>query len=445
MVWKGLGCAAALAVLGCGSAAFAAGDLTQTTPDDVSLTPVTNPLTLDVSSASAPASPTSLTPIMYALDPTSAGQWLEKNHLSITGFVEGGYWLDMTNDNRTHDNPTFVSFPGSLSNEVVLDQLDLTLSKSLDTTKQWDWGFTFEQGYGIDDAQIHSHGMLDNSPFPHPLEQYDIPQANVEFLLPVGTGLTLTLGKVPAFLGLEVINPTGNAFYTHSYSFTFGIPLTNTGVWATYTFPKLLMGQDLTVTGGISRGWNQSTSDNNGAIDGILEAKGKINDKWNYVLNAEFGPEGVLPTGPADNGNYWTTLEAIVNFQASDELLLSADCVYGDAPHSAVTTPTNNAQWGGIAAYAGYKFDSYFTPNLRLEYYDDTGGLTTGSPVNINYYEATLNCQIHPMPNDNWFQWLQLRPEFRVDWSDHRAYGFQGGHTGKYSQVSFGLDAIMQF
>jgi hypothetical protein len=445
MVWKGLGYAAALAVLGCGSAALAA-EVQQTSQDEASIPVVTNPLTLDTSSA--PAGPTSLTPIMYALDPTSAGQWLEKNHLNITGFVEAGYWVDMTNDNKANDQPTFVSFPGGFSNEVVLDQLDLTLSKSLDTTKDWDWGFTFEQGYGIDDAQIHSHGMLDNSPFPHPQQQYDIPQANVELYLgKIGTGLTITAGKVVAFLGYEVINPTGNAFYTHSYSFTFADPATNTGVWLGYTFPKLLMGQDLNLTGGISRGWNQSTSDNNGAIDGIISANAKVNDKLSWVFNTEFGPEGVLPTGPSDNSNYWVSLEAILKYQLSDELALAADGMYGDAPHSALTTIGDNAQWGGVAAYAGYKWDAHFTPNLRVEWYNDTGGLTTGTGVNANYYEATANVVVHPMPNDNWFQWLQVRPEFRFDWADQRVYGSHGAGTGtgEYSQVSFGVDAIMQF
>jgi hypothetical protein len=378
---------------------------------------------------------------MYLLGSDPVGAFLTKYNLNITGFVEGGYWDDFTNDNKATDQPTFVGFPGAFSNHVVLDQLDLTLSKAVATSgTAWDWGFTFEQGYGIDDAQIHSHGILDNSPFPHPQEQYDIPQANVEIYAPYGNGIGVTVGKIPAYEGEETINPTTNAFYTHSYSFTFGIPATLTGVFVDYTFPKLIMGQDLSIIGGITRGWNQSTSDNNGAPDGFFEAKAKINDKWNWILNTQFGPEG---TG--DNSNYWTLLEAIINFQASDELALTADAVYGDAPHSANTTPGSNAQWGGIAAYAGYKYDAHFTPNLRVEWYDDTGGLTTGSPVNINYYEATANVQIHPCPNDNILQWLQLRPEIRVDWSDQRAFGFHGAGTGQYSQASFGIDAIMQF
>ena len=60
------------------------------------------------------------------------------------------------------DAPEFASFPDGFSNRGVLDQLDLTLQKSLDTTKSWDWGFLFENGYGIDDSQIHSFGVFDH-------------------------------------------------------------------------------------------------------------------------------------------------------------------------------------------------------------------------------------------------------------------------------------------
>jgi len=37
--------------------------------------------------------------------------------------------------------------------------------------------------------------MLDNRPASQIQNQYDIPQANVELLVPLGTGLTLEAGK----------------------------------------------------------------------------------------------------------------------------------------------------------------------------------------------------------------------------------------------------------
>jgi hypothetical protein len=433
MVWKGLTRAAAMAALGYGSAALAA-DIQQSGSTASTFdAPLTQPLNLDA--ASAPSGPTTLTPLMFALDPTSAGQWLEKHNIDITGFIEAGYFVDTNNDNAAKANPTFVEFPGAFSNEVSLDQLDLSITKTVDTTKSWDWGFLFENGYGIDDAQIHSHGMLDNAPFPHPREQYDIVQANGSLLVPLGSGLTITGGKFVALLGNETINPTGNQFYTHSYNFWYGIPATNTGVTGTYTFPKLFNGQDQTLTAGFTRGWNQSTSDNNGAIDFLGELKGNLNDKWSYVANAEIGPEGTN-----DNADYWTTLEAILNYKASDQLTLTGDLLYSDAPHSAITNPGDPAQWYGIVAYALYKYDSYFSPQLRAEWFRDQGGLETGTQA--NYYEFTAGVQIHPLPNDNYFQYLNIRPEIRDDLADRRVYG---AGRGQYNQLSLAADLIMQF
>jgi hypothetical protein len=433
MVWKGLSCMAAVAVLGCGSAAFAADIQQADAASGVSTPSALAPLQLDATSA--PAGPTSLTPLMFALDPTPVGQWLEKNHIAITGFVEGGYFIDANNDNRGKDQPTLIAFPGAFSQNVLLDQLDLSISKTIDSTKSFDWGFMFENGYGIDDAQIHSNGMLDNAPFPHPREQYDIIQANGSVLLPIGTGLTVTAGKFVALLGQEVINPTGNQFYTHSYSFTFADPATNTGILAAYTFPKLLAGNDLSVTGGISRGWNQSTKDDNGAIDFLGQAKANFSDKLSWLINTEIGPEAA-----GDNADYWTTIELILTYKASDELTLASDIIYNDFPHGAATNPGDPAQWYGIAGYAAYKFDSYFTPQLRAEWFRDQGGFATGTQA--NYYEFTGGVQIHPMPNDNYFQYLQLRPEIREDIADRRVYG---GGRGQYTQFSAAMDVIMQF
>jgi hypothetical protein len=445
MNWKGLACAAA-AALACGSAAFAADDNTNSvaavtsmlTPnymDDTTTAPATAPAPAPPA-ASAP-SETTLTPVMFLLDPTPVGQWLEKNKFNVTGFVEGGFFYN-TNA-PSGGNPTFVNFPGAYSNRFLLDQLDLTISKGLDTTKSWDWGFLFENGYGIDDSYIHSHGMLDNRPPGNPNNQYDIVQANVQFLLPLGTGLTLTAGKFIALQGEELINPTANFFYTHSYNFFYGIPATNTGVLGSYTFSKLVNGNDWTFTGGITNGWNQSLRDNNSAIDFDGEAKGSITSKLSMVFNLEVGPEA---TG--NDSSYWTTVEAIPTYAVSDQLTLVGDFLYSDFPGGATTPGGNSAQWYGAVLYGNYKLNPMFSLNLRTEWYRDQGGFTTGTQA--NYYEATLGTQIHPLPNDNVFQWLQFRPEVRVDWSDRPVYNqAHNNGAGDYSELTFAFDAIMQF
>jgi hypothetical protein len=446
MKWKALAGAAALAVLACGAASFAsdnepaglsAGGAQPADPlllDDTTTAPATAP-------ASAPAQ-TTLTPVMFLLSNCSFGQWLANNNFNVTGWIEGGYFIDTNNPKLgtgpNGDAPTDIFFNGQYSNRVLLDQLDMTLSRSTDSTKKFDWGFTLEMGYGTDYSYFHSDGMFDNRPPNDPQNQYDITQANVDLFFGVGTGLTVTAGKFVALLGNEVNNPTGNAFYSHSYSFFYGVPDTNTGVTASYTFDKLINGNNWTAIAGFTEGWNQSLRNNNGDIDFLGEFKGNITSALSLVTNLEWGPELAH-----DDNDYWTTIEAIPTLTVSDQLTLVADCLYSDAPHAAGGGSGASAQWYGICPYAAYKINSMFTLNLRAEWFRDQGGFATGTQA--NYYELTFGTQIHPLPNDNIFQYLEIRPEIRGDAADRRVYNVGNRASGDYSELTAALDVIMQF
>jgi hypothetical protein len=455
--------AAAVAAMTFGTAALAA-DQSSSVPQQADLS--SSPLYLDAST------PTTLTPVMYELDKTSFGKTIESWNLSVTGFVEGGYFYDTNNPRSgtphdgTGDKPTDILFPGNFSNRGVLDQLDLTIAKTVDTTKSWDWGFFVEGGYGIDDSQIHSSGILDNRVGQSPDNQLDLVQANVTLLLPIGSGLQIEAGKFVTLLSNEVINPTGNAFYTHTYNFSFGVPATQTGILGKYTFAKLVNGNDLNLIAGATRGWNQSVRDGNGAIDFLGEASAKVSDKLTLTFNLSEGPEENDPAhvnvGPFSatnknlDGEYWTVPELIASYAASDQLTLTADLLYGDAPGDSFTEAGHAAQWYGAVLYGSYKINSYFTANVRGEYYRDQGGATVGdsltadgSVVSANFYALTVGTQIHPFPTNDILQWLQFRPEVRYDLSDKPA--FNAAHsdsitgTGDYSEFTVAMDAIMQF
>ncbi len=455
MSLKSLASAAAVAVLALGSYAFADnGQLNggaSADPSQIALgSPVANPVMLDDTTApstapavAAPASAPSLTtstPFMYLIGNTGVGTWLSNNKFNITGFVEGGYFYDTNNPNLgtgpKGDAPTYVTFPGAYSNRFLLDQLDLTLEKTIDTTKKWDWGFLFENGYGTDDSYTHSHGMLDNRPPNDPQNQYDILQANVSLLVPLGTGLTITAGKFVALLGDEVISPLGNAFFTHSYNFFYGIPATNTGIMGLYTLSKLINGNDWTINGGITEGWNQSLRNNNGDIDFLAEMKGNITSNVALTINIEEGPEAAN-----NSSDYWTAIEAIPSWTVSDQLTITGDFLYVDAPGDSATTTGSAAQWYGAVGYVSYKINGMFTPNLRIEWYRDQGAATTGNQA--NYGELTVGVQIHPLPNDPIFQWLQIRPEIRGDCADRPV--FDTSYKPEYSELTAAFDVIMQF
>jgi hypothetical protein len=458
---------AALAAMACSAVAKAAD---QTAANMVSL----NPVYMDAST------PTTSTPLMYLLEKGSVGKWMDDNKLSITGFVEGGYFYD-TNAPRIgtfpkEDAPTLIGFPGAFSNRGLLDQADITFQKTIDSTKSWDFGFIFEGGYGTDDALIHSYGVLDNRAAPSesnkfdetspdssagsPQNQIDLVQANVSVLVPIGSGVTILAGKFVTPFGYETINPINNPFYTHSYLFTFGLPLTQTGITGSYTFGKLVNGNDLTVTAGITRGWNESSLDNNGEVDflGSLVTKLDSAGKTGLAINVSEGPETYDSGGfKGDSHNYWSVIEAIPSYQVSDQFKVAADLLYADFPHGSIVATNSSggldgsaAQWYSACLYAGYKFNNYVTLNGRAEWYRDQGGYTVGSGFSANYYEATAGVQIHPFPSNDILQWLQFRPEVRYDYSDHAV--FNAAHNasavsagGDFNEFTVAMDAIMQF
>jgi hypothetical protein len=375
----------------------------------------------------APAAPEGA--IMAGLDAIGIGKEMEKLGLSITGFIEGGYFYDFTVPHNTASPrstpPTFILFPGDYKNQVMLNQLDLQIARSIDSSK-FDIGFMVEMMYGRDAVYIHSNGMLDNGNKhgnTSPDDDFDLTQAYLTVNIPVGNGLLLTGGKFVSPFGYEYINPTQNALYTHSYLFSYAIPFTQTGITATYHFNDAL-----TLLAGITRGWNQSTSDNNGAIDFLGELTWTINSKMGLIANLSVGPQS---TG--NNSDYWTVVEGVYNWQLSDQMKLGVDALYGNA--NAI------AQWYGVAGYLTYQFNKFVAANFRAEYYHDGRGFTTGvGGTDINYCEGTLGCAITPTPDVNLLQTLTIRPEVRIDAADHAVY--DGTH---FNETTCAVDVYLKY
>lgn len=307
----------------------------------------------------------------------------------------------------------------------MLNQADLQISKTVDTSK-FDFGFMIEGFFGRDAVYTHSNGILDNGNKhgnTSPDEDFDLPQAYLTVNIPVGNGITISAGKFVTLMGIETINPTTNDFYTHAYLFSYAIPFTQTGILAAYKFNN-----SLSVNAGITRGWNQSTSDNNGAIDFLGQLTWTINDKMSLLANLSEGPQS---TG--DNSDYWTVPEAIFNWQISDQLKLAVDAVYGDA--------SSIAQWYGVAGYLTYTLDKYAAINFRAEYYHDGRGFTTGvGGSDTNYCEGTLGVAITPTADVPLLQSLTIRPEVRIDTADHSVYD-----GTKFTQLTAAMDIFLKF
>lgn len=407
-------------------------------------TATTEPTAVPASQPAAPAPK----PLMAALGGTDFGKALNNANITVGGWIDGGYTVSANGDSP--HIPLAGRVFDTKNNRAVLDQIDVFIDRPVDYGKAAqnhtiDIGGHVEGGYGWDYGILHSSGLLDNPAtlgvtsghYPtrdHPENQFDLLQAYLDFALPVGSGLRIRAGKFVTLLGYEVIAPTQNPFYSHSYLFGFAIPFTQTGVMGEYK-----LNDDWLIDAGITRGWNQTFTDNNGCPDflGGVTFTPQESDalkKWKFILNLSEGPQGTN-----DNSDWWTVLDFQAVYTASDKLTLALNADYGDAPHAPGVVGA--AQWYGVAGYAAYAWNDYLTPNLRLEYYGDDKGFTLGTGHLENLYEATLNLNIKPFPSDAIGQNLVIRPEVRYDYSEHRFFK-SGTH---YDQFTFGIDAYFTF
>jgi hypothetical protein len=445
---KGLVRAAACAALAC--AGIVRAETGGAGSDDV-----LRPLYLQA--AAAPAAPASApasapaatpTPLMGFLETTPIGPKFDSIGLTVSGYFEGGYTASL-------NHPPYNTITGRVfdtkNEHIVLDQADIAFDRPVDATKgKFDIGCHFEAIYGFDSGLIHSDGLYD-TPSQHyassgsyyhsrtsPDNQFDIAEAYVDIAIPVGSGLRIRVGKIYTYLGYEVISPTGNQFYSHSYMFGYAIPFTNTGVWGEY-----ILNPDVKIDAGGSIGEGQSLDDNNSTPDFVGELtytpqESDFLKQWTIIANAEVGPEAAH-----DNHDYWTVIDLNAKWQFMGDgkvpgsMSVAVDADYGDAPHG---LGIKSAQWGGVALYTNYVNTPNISFNTRVEWYEDAQGFTLGQPAGLNVYEATAGFTIQPL-NDTIGSNLKIRPEARIDYSD-KDYLNSGA---RHFQSSFGIDAYFAY
>jgi hypothetical protein len=415
------------------------------TADTGSYNPLaTSPVYLDDQATSAPTSapttdasapPSSESLLNDGLNAIGVGKWLTNWGIKVGGYVEGSYTYDTSHNSKFIAGRTF-----DFENEALrMNQLALQIARPIDTAAdlkagKWDFGFGLDMMYGSDGRIIHANGLSGYNSALHPINQYDLTQAYLQLFIPVGHGLEITAGKFVTLFGNESISPiatvtgsTGNAFYSHSYNFGFGIPFTQTGVLAAY---PLDADGKWTVTGGFTRGWNQATNDDNGAIDFLGQVKFVPNPQWTFTVNMSAGPEGFH-----DNSDYQYVLEGIAAWTPKDsKWTFAIDALGAEDEHAATNGDTG--YWYGVTGYVGYSLCKYATLNGRVEWFRDDGGAVLGQSVSV--YEATVGATVKPCPDTKILSNLIIRPEVRVDWSGKSV--FNGGNAD--NQVTAAVDAI---
>ena len=328
-----------------------------------------------------------------------------KKTLGLRIYLQGGYTYNFENpDSQENELRVF----DHKANSFTFDLAQLLFMRDAQMNNV---GFRLKLSAGETAKFIHSKGLGDSD------DAFDLTEAYIDYLAPVGRGLRFRLGKFVTYLGAEVIEAKDNPNYSRSFLFNYAIPFTNTGLVIGYPFSDVINSNVYIVNG-----WD-NTDDNNkvktfGLSVGIVPM-----EAFSVNFNLMYGPE-------KDDNNHdnrflfdWVgTITPLKNLT----FILNTD--YATEQHSAPDGGT--AKWYGIAGIAKYDFSDRYSLSVRAEYFNDQNGLRTGTAQHLK--EITITTEIRLA------QGLIIRPaEYRHDWSDRKV--FDSGNKKRQDTIAMSV------
>jgi hypothetical protein len=381
-----------------------------------------------------------------------------------------------------------------------MNQTMLTVEHDTDSTQNFDYGFKFQGFYGTDARLTHFYNEWDrstNSPY-----QWDVNylEGNIHSAIPGTSGVDVQIGEYATPLGYEVIDSTGNPFYSHSYIFTYGLPYKHTGVLGTF---------HVNDTVDVWLGWDT------GVNDSFVGAKGNANGQLghgivgfglNNLLGGNLTIIGLAHIGPENgegsllNGRPFNVDRDLREYYDANAVWKITDSLTSVTELNMVHDDAYHVTAGGAAQYMLYALNDQWTLGARAEAYVDqakngftgfvcnfpgsedavdgernipfsnvnstnmgTGtnngtycgngsSATTGTSYNVVYGEVTVGATYTPTWPPLPGTWgLAIRPEARFDsiigGSAHLDPFDVGasGHGTKSSQVTLAVDTTLSF
>jgi len=324
------------------------------------------------------------------------------------------------------------------ANTPVLNQASLIATRPLDPKATgYDFGFTLQGMYGTDARYTHFFNEFDRSI--NSRYQFDIVEAKLLAHLPLITdgGIDAQIGQFITPIGYEVINPTGNPLYSHSYIYNFSIPIKHTGVLTvTHVSPllDLYLGLDTGNLGFVGeKGMaNDSVAHGTGGV-GLNFLDGNLT----VLALTHIGPENSDLLGiPNVNSTNRYFNDVVVTLKWNDDLTFVTELNYTKDDISIPGLREPDAY--GISQYVTYALNDMLTLQGRVEWWRDNNGFFAAAfPANFDftnagrgfantafnggkasYTEVTLGVNITPPGIPEMFKGAKIRPEVRYDHAD---------------------------
>jgi hypothetical protein len=356
---------------------------------------------------------------------------------TIAGWMNGGI-TGNTDGNRSGTGNFPVPF-NYVSDGPILNQLWIYGEKLVDTGGEGlDWGFRVDYMFGNDSRFTNAFG--DHGWDFDWQSSRDYGSAIPQLYGEVGfNNVTVRVGHFFTIIGYEVVQATGNFFYSHAYTHQYGEPFTHTGALGKWTPDDVW-----TLYGGYVFGWDSGFENLNEAhtyLGGISYAWEDIGTLGWMVNAGDWGDGGAFP-GASTGDIYMSSLIGTVNLTDDIQWVIEHDHgVNNNVPGGP------GAEWYGINNYLFITLTDYVNFGGRIEWFDDADGARVGA-VNPagpgaegDYYAYTIGLNIRPHAN------FVVRPEMRYDWFDGTApVGAEPYDSGTEDDLlTFGVDGVLQY
>lgn len=329
--------------------------------------------------------------------------------LGVSFYIQGGYVFNTRNP-RSQENDLRVF--DHKANSFMLDLAQIRFQKE---AEMGGLGFKFKLSAGETAKFIHSNGLGDAS------DSFDLTEAYVDYVAPLGKGLKITFGKFVTMHGAEVIEAADNMNYSRSFLFNYAIPFTHTGLKMYYPFSDKVNTALYVVNG-----WDNTSDNNRGKTAGVsfgLTPAEIVSLAFNFM----YGPE---QESTSKNDRF--LFDWVGTVRATKNLTFVVNTDYATEQDALTAQGVKNTKWYGVAGYARYDFVPWFAVAVRGEYFKDPDGTRTGTAQTLK--EVTFT------PEFKVARSLIVRPEYRHDWSDKGVFG-----STKKTQDTVSLGVMYQF
>lgn len=401
-------------------------------------------------------------PLMVSIADTSTGVWLQKNHIQIYGWINGGGNISSNTIKPGGNAPmAYIYTP----NTVELDQTVLYIERVPDTvqTNQMDWGFRLSGIYGENYRYTTAYGIASYQLLnQNAVYGYDFPMLYGELYIPnVAQGLLFRVGRYISIPDIEAQLAPNNYMYSHSMSYTFD-NYTNEGIVASLAASKNMIIQLGLVGGTDTAIWNIGKNIKNPSPNPLYphstfrkdpgaqpsavacarftwhDGKDTFYPCLNGINNGTWGYNNLQWYGLTyyhQFNNKWHIAYELYTLHQNNVAninnpIAAAAIAAGGTPFSPQYIPfnaPNGAQCGNAnsltctasvlatVAYINYQLSPLDNISLRPEFYHDKQGQRTG--IKTRYINLGLGWQ-------HWFSpQIELRPEIDYDYAlDRNAF-----------------------